>query len=118
MPFTLSNTAIKSPTRLRVDNSTQVAVNRTLSGANTRDYFGSNKRVWTLEFDNLNTTDFGIIDALYQAYLITEAAVTWIITEGNYATSQTNVFVDFLTRSFQVPGSSYLSDCTLILTEA
>jgi hypothetical protein len=101
-----------------VANSTQYAANRTLSGANTRDYFGSNKRVWTLTYTNLNATDFAVIDTLYQLYLSTKTAQAFVISEGNYAVSSTLVLIDFQTRDFSMPGSSYISDGTLILTEA
>lgn len=118
MSYSLNSTTIRRPTRMREDNSTQYAANRTLGGSNTRDYFGNNKRVWTLEFDNLNATDYTTINTLYQAFLTTKAVVPFQISEGNYALGPVNVQVDFLTRSFNIPGSSYLSDCTLILTEA
>lgn len=118
MAYSLNSTSIRRPTRMREDNSTQFAANRVLSGANTRDYFGSNKRVWTLEFDNLNTTDYSTINTIYQSFLSTKATVPFVVTEGNYAISSTNVQVDFLTRGFTIPGSTYLSNCTLILTEA
>lgn len=118
MSYLLNNTTIRRPKRMTVDNSTQYAENRTLNGTIARDYFGSNKRKWTLEFENLNVTDFAIIDALYQSYLSTKTVMPWAVTESNYTVSTTNVQVDFLTRGFTIPGSSYISNCTLILTEA
>jgi hypothetical protein len=118
MSFVLGGTTIKRPSKMNEANSTQYAANRVLSGANTRDYFGSNKRVWTLEFDNLNTTDYTTIQTLYLSYLASGAALTWQVSEGNYTVNQTNVLVDFQTRDFSIPGSSYISTCTLILTEA
>jgi hypothetical protein len=118
MSYILNGSTIHRPKRMNVSNSTQFAANRTLNGTNTRDYFGSNKRVWTLEYENLNTTDFGVIDGLYQAFLSTRTVVPFQVSEGNYTVSSTNVQVDLLTRDFSVPGSSYISNCTLILTEA
>lgn len=118
MAFLLNGTEIKGSQSINVENSTQVAQQRTLSGAVNRDYFGSNKRVWSLEYENVNPTAFGVIDTIYQNYLSTGTCPTWEITESNYAISATNVHVDLLVRNFNVRGSSYISDFTLILTEA
>jgi len=100
------------------DNDTQTAENRTLSGNVSRDLFGSNKRILTLQYQNVNPTDYAIILAIYQSYLSTKATKTWQITESNYTVSSTNVHVDLKNRGFSVQGSSYLSDFTLILKEA
>ena len=99
-------------------NSTQVAVQRTLSGAINRDYFGSNKRVWELTYSNTKKTDYDTIKTIYDLYLSTGTTRTWQITEPNYTISLTNVHVDLLQRGFSVKGSSYISDFTLVLTEA
>lgn len=118
MAYTLNGTDIRRPSDMEEDNSTQYASNRTLGGANVRDYFGSNKRVWKLDYNNINSTDFTTINSIYSTYLSTQTAVTWEITETNYTVSSTTVHVDFQSRSFNVPGSTYLSNCVLILTEA
>lgn len=121
MSFVLSGTTLKGPQSFEESNSTQVAQQRTLSGSVNRDYFGSNKRVWQLEYANINPTAFGVIDTIYQTYLSTGTVQTWQITESNYngyASTTRNVHVDLIVRDFNVRGSSYLSDCTLILTEA
>ena len=118
MSFLLSSTAIRNPYSISESNSTQVAQQRTLAGSIGRDYFGSNKRVWKLEFKNVNPTAWTVIDGIYRTYLSTASAVTWEVTEANYTISQTSVHVDMQNRSFSVRGSSYISDFTLILTEA
>lgn len=121
MSFLLNSVAIKGPQSITEDNSTQVAVQRTLSGAVNKDYFGSNKRVWKLEYKNVNPTAYGVIDAIYQSYLSTGTTQTWQITDSSYngyASTVRNVHVDIQTRGFNVRGSSYLSDFTLILTES
>lgn len=99
-------------------NSTQYAQQRTLSGRVGRDYFGDNKRVWGLDYKNVNTTDYTTIKTLYNTYLSTGATLTWEVTETNYTVSSTNVHVDLVERGFSVRGSDYLSDFTLTLTEA
>jgi hypothetical protein len=118
MPFLLSATTIKGPISIQESNSTQVAQQRTLGGSISRDYFGSNKRVWTLEYANINPTAFTTINTVYQTYLSTGTAVTWQSTESNYIVASTNVHIDLLVRKFNVRGSSYISDFALILTEA
>jgi hypothetical protein len=118
MSYILAGSTIRSPHDFDVANSTQVAQNRTLGGAITRDYFGSNKRVWTLNYENCNVTDFNIINAIYTSYLATGTAQTWQVTETNYTISSTSVHVDLVQRSFKIRGNDYLSDFSLILTEA
>ena len=118
MSFVLAGTSIKGPQTITEGNNTQMAQNRTLSGSVTRDYFGSNKRVWELEYKNVNTTAFGIIKAIYTTYITTGTTQTWAITETNYTVTSTLVHVDIQQRGFSVRGSSYISDFSLILTEA
>lgn len=100
------------------DNSTQVTQVRTLSGAVSRDFFGSNKRVWTLNYNTITKTDYDVINAIYQAYLLSGSPVTFQSTETSYTIASTTVHVDLLSRGFSYKGGSYLSDFTLILTEA
>ena len=116
--YILNSTTIRRPNSILVRNSTQVAQNRTIGGDITRDYMGSNKRIWTLEYEDVNVTDYDTINTLYQLYLSNHATQTWEITEGNYAVSATNVHVDLLERTFTVKGDSYISSFTLTLTEA
>lgn len=118
MAYILNGSTIKRPNSMTENNSTQVAQNRVLSGNIARDFFGSNKRVWKLSYENINTTDFALLNTIYQAYLLAGNAVTWQVTEGAYPVSSTSVHVDLQTRDFSVPGSSYLSTTELILTEA
>lgn len=118
MSYTLDGTAIRSPHSMSESNNTQVAQNRTLSGAITRDYFGSNKRVWKLEYNNTQKTEYDTIKAIYDSYLSTATAVTWESDEANYTIAQTTVHVDLQERGFSYSGTDYLSDFTLILTEA
>lgn len=117
MAYSLSATTIRRPYSFSESNSTQVAQNRTLDGSINRDYMGSNKRVWVLEYQNTNKTDYDIIKAIYDAYLSTASAVALAITETNYTVTAT-VHVDLQERGFSIRGSDYLSDFSLILTEA
>lgn len=118
MSYLLDGQEIRRPYTIDEGNSVQVAQNRTLSGAITRDYFGSKKRVWKLEYRNTNKTDYDIINAIYNDYLTTETTQTWQVTETNYTVAEVRVHVDLEERSFNVRGEDYLSDFDLILTEA
>lgn len=118
MAFVLDGTTLKRPNSMDVSNSTQYAQQRTLSGDINRDYFGSNKRVWVLQYVNTQKAYFDTIDAIYQSYLSTTATKTWVITETNYSVSSTNVHVNLEERGFSIKGDSYLSDFTLTLVEA
>lgn len=117
MSYILDSSVIRRPTSIREENSTQLAQHRTLDGSIRRDYFGSNKREWVLEYDNTNPTDYTTIRTIYDSHLSTGNSKTWAITESNYTVSQTNVHIDLKIRDFQVKGSSYISSFTLILTE-
>jgi len=117
MSYTLNGTAIKRPNAMEEDNSTQVAQQRTLNGSINRDYLGSNKRTWRLQYRNTNATDYSTINTIYQTYLSDAAAKSWVVSETNYTVSTTNVHIDLVNRSFSVKGTDYLSDFDLILTE-
>lgn len=117
MAYLLDSTTLKRPNSVSENNSTQIAVARTLSGAVNTDHFGSNKRAWTLSYSTVNKTDFDIIDAIYQSYLSDGTPKTFQITESNYPVSETQVHVDLRSRDFNVKGSSYISDFDLVLTE-
>lgn len=118
MSYLLDGGAIRAPNRMEERNSTQVAQQRTLSGAVNRDYFGSNKRVWVLFYRVAKKADYDTIKAIYDTYLSTGTEVDWEVTETNYTVSATTVHVDLIDRGFSVLGESYLSDFDLVLTEA
>lgn len=118
MPFILNSTTIRAPVSFKETNSTQVAQQRTLSGMVGRDYFGLNKRVWILDYANVKATDYSTINTIYQSYLSTGSTKTWQVTESNYTISSTNVHIDLIEREFGVKGTNYLSNFTLVLTEA
>lgn len=118
MAYLLDGDTIKAPNQMTVQNSTQMAQHRVLSGSVKRDYFGSNKRVWQLRYSTIKKSEFDIINAKYLAYLSTDDPLTWEVTETNYTIAETTVHVDLLERDFSVKGTDYLSDFDLILTEA
>jgi hypothetical protein len=118
MGYVLDGTPIRAPHQFSESNSTQSAQNRTLDGSVSRDYFGNNKRIWQLEYRNTKKTDYDTVKAIYDSYLSTTTAKTWSTTETNYAVASTTVHVDLQERGFSIHGTDYLSDFTLILTEA
>lgn len=118
MSYLLDSTSIRSPLTMTEENSSQFSEQRTLDGSINRDYIGDNKRTWILQYTNVKKTDYDTINTIYQSYLSTGTTKTWEITETNYTVSEVNVHVDLVNRSFTVGGEDYLSDFTLILTEA
>jgi hypothetical protein len=116
--YLLASTEIRRPNNLEEGNSTQFAQNRTLSGAVTRDYFGSNKRGWIFDYVNVSKADYDTIKAIYDSYLASGTAQTFSSTEANYPVTATTVHVDLARRRFSVGGTDYISDFSLILTEA
>ena len=117
MGYVLDGTTIRSPHGISERNSTIVAQNRTLDGSISRDYMGSNKRVWRLEYRNVNVAEYNAIYNIYSNFLITNTAVSFESTETNYIISSTNVHVDMPERTFRVKGEDYISDFILVLTE-
>ena len=118
MAYTLSGTNIRNPLSVTESNGTQVAQQQTLSGAIGRDYFGSNKRVWELTYENTTPAAFTVINNIYQTYLSTATAVSWQISEAAYSVSATTVHIDLVQREFSVLGADYLASFSLILTES
>lgn len=118
MSYVLGGATIRSPQSIDATNMTQYAQQKALSGAVGRDYFGSNKRIWILTFENCNQTDFTAINTVYQTYLTTGTAQTFSSTETNYIIASTSVHIDLQKRSFTMAGLDYISDFDLILTEA
>lgn len=118
MAYLLDSQTIRNPSSIKEANDTQSAIQRTLNGRIGRDNFGLNKRVWILEYENVQPTAYTTIKAIYDSYLATNTLKTWQITETNYSVSATSVHVDLVERAFSVKGSDYISDFTLTLTEA
>jgi len=118
MAYNLGGNAIKAPQSLEVSNNTQYAQQRTLQGAVGRDYFGSNKRVWKLSYQNIKKADYDTINTQYQLYLTNNSTQAFISTEANYLVSTTNVHINLDNRGFSVGGEDYISSFTLILSEA
>lgn len=115
--YILSGTEIRAPHELAEGNNTMVAQNRTLDGQINRDYFGSTKRTWVLEYNNVMPSDYSTIKAIHTTYLATNTPVTWEITEANYTVSSTTVHINLDERGFRVRGNDYISDFRLTLTE-
>lgn len=118
MAYLLDAQTIRNPHSIDESNSTQYAQQRTLDGSIGRDYFGDNKRTWTLAYRNVKKTDYDTIKAIYDSYLANGTTKTWEVTETNYTVSSTSVHIDLVQRNFSISGSSYISDFDLILTEA
>lgn len=117
MGYVLDGTTLRAPFEMAESNSTQYAQNRTLDGTISRDYFGSNKRVWTLSYRTTKKADYDTIRTIYDSYLANAVAKTFQVTETNYTISSTNVHVDLVERGFSIRGLEYLSDFDLVLTE-
>lgn len=118
MGYLLDGQTIRAPYDLREENSTQVAQNRTLNGDINRDYFGTNKRRWILTYRNTKKADYDTIKAIHSSYLSTGTTKTFEVTETNYDVDSVSCHVDIEERVFTVRGESYISDFTLVLTEA
>ncbi len=116
--YILDGAEIRRPHEISEGNSTQMAAQRTLDGSMSRDYFGSTKRIWNLQFVNIKPADYQVIRNIYDSYIATGDTKTFEITESAYTVASTPCHLDFVDRGFSVRGSTYLSDCELVITEA
>lgn len=114
--YILNGVTIRSPHKITESNSTQYAQNRVLEGDINRDFFGDNKRVWSLDYRNLNKADYDEIKTLYELYL-QGSSLSWSITGDNYAVAATNVHVELKQKQMDNTGPHYLSNFRLILYE-
>jgi len=119
MAYTLGGSEIKRPKSIEEMRNEQYAQQKTLDGTVSRDYFSSRvgtKRIWQLTYENVQPSEYDVIDAVYTTYKSTDTAQSWESDETNYTFSAT-VHMDLVDRSFVKSGDQYLSNFTLILTE-
>ncbi len=118
MSYLLDSTAIRNPRNIEESTIDQYAQQKTLSGAIRRDYFGATKRIWAYDFTNTKPADYAVIKAIVDSYKSTGSTKTFEVTEANYIIAETLVHLDLVRRTFTIGGDSYISDFSLILTEA
>lgn len=116
MAYLLGGVAIKRPTSMNWTRTSQYAQNKTLDGSVTRDYFGDDKNIWVLQYRNVSNSDYSAILARYDDYIAN--GVRYFDSTGEAISIGTLVHVSVDTRSFNVGGTDYLGDFSLILTEA
>lgn len=116
--YLLDSTQIRSPKNLDEQTVDQYAQQKTLSGAVARDYFGSTKRIWTLDYTDTQGSEYQTIKTIVDAYKSTNTLKSFESTETNYTISSTLCHLDLTRRRFSVGGTDYISDFTLIITEA
>lgn len=118
MAYILDGSTIRSPMNIEEQIIDQYAQQKTLSGRVGRDYFGTTKRIWIFDYANTKPSDYTIIKAIVDSYKSTASAKTFQSTETNYTIASTNVHLDLMRRAFSVRGDSYISDFSLVMTEA
>ena len=117
MSYILDSTTIRNPNNIEEQIIDQYAEQKALSGAVGRDYFGSTKRRWFFDYANTKPSDYTTIKTIVDDYKSDAVAKTFQSTESNYTIAQTTVHLDLTRRTFNVKGTSYISDFTLVLTE-
>lgn len=90
---------------------------RPLVGDVNRAFFGSNKRTWVLAYENLPVSEYEVLKAIHDAYLLNGSTVSWEVTGNNYSVSETTVHVDLPLRDFKNQGIDYLSNIEVTLIE-
>lgn len=118
MAYLLNGSEIKRPSEIQERDSKQYAQHKTLDATVSRDSFGSAKRIWVLTYKNCNAADYNIIKTIRDTYRSNDTVISWESTESNYTIAETWVHIDMDNRVIGVPGSDYLSDFSVTLTEA
>jgi len=117
MSYLLDGTEIRRPSSIKEQDSKQYAQHKALNSTVSRDSFGSAKRIWVLNFRNCNATDYATLKTIRDTYRSNDTTVTWESTETNYTIASTNVHIDMDNRGISIPGTDYLSDFSITLTE-
>lgn len=115
--YILNGITIPMPHHISEENGTQYVQHRVIEGDINRDFFGNNKRVWTLQYRNSKKTNYDVIKSIYDHYLTSGQFATWEIQGDNYSVSETNVHIELPERHFSTAGRSYISDYELTLLE-
>lgn len=118
MSYLLDSVAIRPPKNLEEQTLDLFAQQRSLNNAINRDYFGDTKRVWVFDYVNTQPSDYSTIRAIVDSYKSTSTAKSFESTETNYTIAATTVHLDLIKRGFTYAGSDYISDFSLVLTEA
>lgn len=119
MAFSVGGIEIKRPKSIKEVRVEQYAQQKALDGTVSRDYFSSRvgtKRVWELSYDNVQPSDYNVIDGVYTTYKSTDTAQPWVSDYVNYDVGAT-VHMDLVNREFTQQGTDFISSFTLILTE-
>lgn len=118
MSYILDGTTIRTPMNIEEQTVDQFAQQKPLSGNVARDYFGDTKRIWALDFTNTQGSEYQTIKTIVDAYKSTNTLKSFESTETNYTIASTLCHLDLTRRSFSVGGTDYISDFTLVITEA
>jgi hypothetical protein len=118
MAYILDSTTIRNPMNIEEETIDQFAQQKTLNGTVGRDFFGSTKHIWVLDYVNAKPADYTTIKNIVDAYKASVTTKTFESTETNYTIASTRCHLDLVRRRFSVGGTSYISDFTLVLTEA
>lgn len=118
MSYILDGTVIRNPMNIEDQTIDQYAQNKALDATVRRDYFGDTKRIWVLDYVNAQPSEYAVIKTIVDAYKSTVQTKTFESTEGNYVISSRLCHLDLVKRRFNVGGSDYISDFSLVITEA
>lgn len=118
MSYLLDGAAIRAPHNIEELTDDIFVQHTTLDNTRSRDYMGTTKRRWALDYINTKPSDYDTIKTIWDSYKANAQAKTFQSTETNYTIASTNVHIDLTQRTFSVGGDTYISDFTLVLTEA
>ena len=112
MSYILESQTIARPQEISKEPVEVSSTHTTIGGVSKRD-ITSRKYRYILKYRGISKSDADTIMAIYALKDI----VTFESTEPTFTVSQRDVLVDIAPREYRFPGTSYLSDLDLILTE-
>lgn len=117
MSYVLDGSEIRAPHNIDELTEDLYAQQVSLDNTRSRDYMGTTKRVWALDYTNTKVADYDTIKTIWDSYKSTATGKSFQSTETNYPIALTTVHIDMTKRRFSVGGIDYISDFTLVLTE-
>ena len=100
MAWKLQGRTIPAPSKKEVKLDIQQSTHRTLDGGYSRDYIGSEKKVFICEWENILKTDF---DWIYQQYSEQRDAGTAKNLTIDELSFNANVIIDMTNYSLEIP---------------
>ena len=98
----LQGNPIPAPSKTQIKNDVQKVTRRVLDGSYSRDYIGSEKKVFECEYDFISAADYDFIKGQYDEQRLYGTAKTLAITKTGLTFSG-SVIIDFQDMGLPIP---------------